>query len=330
MSSEHRVVRPYLGVEEVQSVLEQVRLEFGERCLEPGQRITASTLQYLTDPLTLVFAPSEDLFDEFLFELTQPITEMGLATDQVELVVVLASPRLKIAHVAWRATLKELKAGGSRVHLASAADRSPALRSPFGGCQASLFAVLTENLEAEPLRPTRRGTWLARCTFKVATDLGEIGFTPLELTDDVRKEHGLGPQTVRFVDVDDPLLPGGADDALSMYVDSDILARLAANTYTAGSRYFQRQLFLDAMTAAIHRSSQALQQEDMTYAEGEDSLLGRLVRQMSRQGEQVDEESAQEFWRMARDQAVQLIAILESWLPDFKSSLLDALGEDER
>jgi hypothetical protein len=330
MSSEHRVVRPYVGVEAVQTVLERVRLEFGERSLEPGQSVTTSSLHYLTDPLTLVFAPSQEEYDDYLSELTRAITRMGLATEQVELVLVLASPRLKIADVAWRVTVKEMEAGSPQVRLATAAERPPALRAPFGGCHASLYVVLAENLEAEPLRPTRRGTWLARCTYKVATDLGEIGFTPLELTDDVREEHGLGPRTVRFVDVDDPLLPGGADDALSVYVDSDVLARLAANTYTAGSRYFQRQLFLDAMTATIHRSSQALEHEDVSYTDGEDSLLGRLVRQMSRRGEQVDEEVAQSYWGMARDQPERLIGILESWLPEFKASLLDALGEEER
>lgn len=330
MSSEHRVVRPYLGVENVQAVLDRVVLEFGDRRLEPGQRATTTTLQFLTEPMTLTFAASVEEHEEFVADLRRAVAGMGLSVAEVELVLVLASPRLKIADVAWRKRLPDLESGKPQVLVASAAERSPALQAPFGGCHATLHVVLARSGDPVPLRPSRRGTWLARCSYRVATDLGEIGFTPLVLTDEIRAEHGLGPETLRFVDVDDPLLPGGADDALAVYVDSDILARLAANPSTTGSRFFQRQLFLDAMSAAIHGSSRLMHQADVSYADGEESFLGRLVRQMSRSADQVNEELAKSYWGMTRDHPERLIGLVESWLPEFKRGLLDALGEDER
>lgn len=330
MSSEHRVVRPYAGVDEVQDLLATVHLEFGERVLEDGQRVNASPIQYLTEPLTLSLATDDDLHHQFRQDLTEAVEGMKLDCADVEMVAVLESARLKISDIVWRASVKDLNSHGRRIALARATDRPRALQAPFGGCRAKLYVVLANENPPSPLRPFRKGTWLARCTYVISTDLGEIGFTPQELTDEIREQYGLLPDTLRFVVVESPLDENAGDDAVTVYVDTDVLARLNANTMTPGSQLIQRQLFLDAMTTAIYVASKELETTPVSYGDARESLLGRLIGRMSQSGSDVDEELAARHWRMAQKDPHLLVARLEGWMPGFRKALLDSVGLDER
>lgn len=333
MASEARVVRPYLGVDQVQSVLDRVILGFGGRDLEPGSRASVNKLEFLSEVVRLRMADSDEGMEKFAEDLSDAVRGCGLNVDVVELVLLLSSPRLKINDVAWRCSVAELRDTDRTAVLPSGDTRPRALRTPFSGCTARLYVALATSIDEQPLRPHRRGTWLARCDWHITTELGEVGFIPRELTDQVREDHQLDGSTVRFFQVVAPLEPGNADDALEVYVDEDVLHQLAASPGTRGAKALQTQLFLDAMTQAIHAAAQegaADVNGRPSYEDAEDSLIGRLVTQMCSSGDDVNRDQAEMYWARLWTDPAWLVARVEGWLPGVRRTLLDALGEDDR
>lgn len=328
MSSERRTIRPYRGVDRVQAALEQVSLRLGDRALVDGSRASVPTTAYLADRLELVFAGDDDEFALWRKEVVEAVEATGLAVEDAALVLVTSSSRLKLAEVAWRKSVKDLATGQRYETIATANARPESLCAPFGGCLAELFVVLDRELTPQPLRPHRRGTWLARTSYKIVTDLGEIGFTPLPLTAEERERLELGEDTLRFVEVESAINPERADDALSVYVDEDVLAELAVHVTTPGAKSFQMQLFLDAMFVVVFTASAELKENPgVSFAQAEDSLLGRLVSKMSERNGEVDRDLAERYWRETKDHPARVSAHVEAWVPDFRKKLSAALGE---
>lgn len=330
MSSERRTVRPYRGVRRVQAALEEVKLRLGDRTLEDGSRISVPVTTYIADRLEIVFTPDDDAFSLWRKELTEAVEGTGVAPEDAAVILLTSSTRLKTAEVAWQKTLPQLEACARHEVVATANDRPETLNAPFGGCHAQLLVVLNRDLEPRPLRPHRRATWLARTNYKIVTDLGEIGFTPLPLTDEERERLELGPNALRFVEVDSAIDPERAEDSLSVYVDEEVLAQLAANVTTPGAKSFQMQLFLDAMSTIIYTASAELKEDNAhSFSDAEESLLGRLLSKMSEREGDVDRDLAEKYWGDVREHPARVAAHVESWLPDFRKKLTTAIGEGD-
>jgi len=333
MSSEQRVVRPYPKVDAVQKLLDAVVLGFGGARIAAGGRLRVGVDSFLTDPLSVIMSADENGQSEFVTELLTAVDDAGLKPDQVELVLLLTTPRLRIAEVVWRQNLTELADVPPRVVVGGGDERPAALQAPFGGCRARFMALLAESVDPQPLRPVHRGTWLGRAEYTIDTQLGDSGFTLIPLTDEVRAEHRLHADTLRFVLADrvtDPEMD--ASDAMSVYIDEDVLARLASEPNSRGARSFQQQLFLDAMTTVIYSGSleMAAGESPESFMEGRDSLLGRLVSRVATREHRVDTGSAQSYWEAVRDDPGRFVSLVEGWLPNFKKSLIDSLKDSDR
>ncbi len=330
MTSEQRVVRPYAGLESVQRRLTRLRLEFAGQSLSASGRLSVAVTVFLAERITIVTGSDEQQRRTNVAELLEAVEQAGFAAHQVDLALVLGAPRLRVQQVAWRTPIDELDRHGQRIDVGGAGARPVALAAPFGGCDATLAVVLADDLDPRPLRPFRRGTWLARTHHRIATDLGQIGFTPIPLTEEVRAEHELPARTLRLITaerVTDPEMD--PDASLTVYVDQEVLAQLAAEPRSRGSRSLQMQLFLDAMTAVVHAGSReiAAGEGSDTFLDAQESLLGSLVRQMAAREDEVDMELAQHYWTTVKNQPERAVALIEGWLPDFKNALVNSISE---
>src|SRR5690606_15842814 len=137
---------------------------------------------------------------------------------------------------------------------------------------------LADEQPPRPLRPRRRGTWLGRVRFKLSTQLGELGFTPRRLTSEKRAELDLPDTTIRYVEVDPTaLLDEELDDAIDLYVDETILAYLGQAPDSASARSFQRQLFVDVVSAVVRAAPKVEGFDTLELAQMEESILFRIV-----------------------------------------------------
>lgn len=277
MSSERRVVRPFIGLEPFQKAMDAVRARIGEFDLEPGGRVTVPSNSFRHDPLVVLLTregvDSQDLRDE-LIRATEAI---DLDSSAVELVVVASTRRLKLSQLVHRSPLSDPDSVPASVILTRATVQ--ALQTPFGGCDVEVALILATAIDGKPLRPRRLGTWLGRATFHVRTDLGGLGFTPRALTDEIRKELGLPLDTVRYVEIQPELVvePATADESVTLYVDERVLSSLNQNPNTPWARSMQRQLFLDVVAAIVRDVSRVDNFPSLTLADIDDSLLLRVI-----------------------------------------------------
>jgi hypothetical protein len=130
------------------------------------------------------------------------------------------------------------------------------------------------------MQPWRYGTWLARASFEVVTDLAFTGFTPQPLTAAIKAEKGLAPRTARYVTLGSvsPFEKGIAEDVVEVWCDADLLAKMSANSKALGSAALQRQLFVDAIAAIVNSAAAETSiLASATWSDVENTLLGRAI-----------------------------------------------------
>lgn len=246
MSSETRVVRPYLGVERFQSALDGASLTVGAEIVFPGETLTLSGSAFRSDPITLRLGDLEVLMKD----LTAAVETAELSLEELDLVVIARTPYLRMADVVAHIPIDKLDS--SEIAVRSSGIR--AFETPHGGCDLDCFISLGTKLPPRPLRAHLKGTWLGRVTFPLRTDLGELGFTPRALTDEVREQYGLPDGALRFVALDGEIAEAsGLDDVIQLYLEPSILAELNQGAGTPAGKTLQQQLFLDVI-GAIARS----------------------------------------------------------------------------
>lgn len=276
MSSEVRVVRPYVGGDEFQRMLDGVRLRCADLYVESGGQVSVSLDEYVNYPFTLQL-------DSFEGDLARNGAEaLGLDLGDIDLLVLAVAPRLRFVDVVFKRDLSSFEELPDKIDL-SGSDRPRALRAPHGGADLRVYFCLNRELKPEPVRPWRRGTWLGQQEFRVRSDLSGAGFVPIRFTDEDRAHYGLSQETARFVTLDDgdPFDPEPGPDMVRLYVDGDLLDRLATATATAIGKQLQRQLFLDAVSAIVFAAQRRLREDPTLVNQDVHDFQGSLVTKLT-------------------------------------------------
>lgn len=324
MSSETRVLRPYRGAEVFQRIIGAAELIAPDRRWRGGERVAVDLQDYLNFPFQL----RVDLSDRAV--LASGAEDLHLSLDEIDLLVMVNAPRLRIAEIAFREPLGDLDLIPDRVELTKP-DRPAAFRAPHGGANVEVFFCLNCWKEPRPLHPWRLGTWLGREEFRVRSKHAEGGFTPLKLTDADRERLGLPKETSSFATLEDhdPFDPEGAMSALRLYVDEEVLDRLAVASTAPAGRQLQGQMFLDAVGAIVHsamgrvRRSPDLLEHHIDEFEG--SLTHRVVSMVAGKGAHA-KDSRQAAYRLMFDDPVSFLARVEAEI-GMRSEILALLEE---
>lgn len=280
MASERFDVRPFRRATAFDRVLAGCSMLFGQTRVEPGRRGVVSPTRFQTEQVRLRLAPSAKALHRVATALTEAAAELDIAPDELEMVLVASTPRLKLAEIVWRCPLSDLWSGSHDIKIGDGDTRPAALQAIHGGAQFDLYLALSVEQQRRPLHPWRKGTWLARARFTFSTGLDGISFTPIRMTEEVRSHLGLPSGVVRYIDIDDPLLPGTDRSSVRLYVDEALLADVARAPRTPIARSFQRDLFLSAVSAIANEAALAIARSGKlpTLDEIEGSLVDRLLR----------------------------------------------------
>ena len=253
MSSETRTVRPFAISRSLANVLSKAVLRFGSDTCEAGGRVTIFDPElHVRKRAELHWTPDDESFAAFRETLAEGAAADGYERSALALLVIAATPYLKIANVVHQSSCASLDTM-SRVVALTEPDRPEALCAPHHGATVDIFVLLARALEPRPLRPWRRGTWLARERFTIATEQAQRLFHPKPLDDETRKQLGLPRKTMRYVRMDDvdPLESNDAG-ALDFYVDRELLDDLSARSRSPVSQAMQLQLAHDVVAAIVH------------------------------------------------------------------------------
>ena len=146
-----------------------------------------------------------------------------------------------------------------------------------------MYFCLNKALEPRPLSPWRKGTWLGQQEYRVRSDLSGSGFVPIRMTDEDREHLGIPKDTARFATLDDgdPFDPEPANDVVKLYVDGDLLDRLAVAAATPVGKHIQRQLFVDATSAIVFAAQRRLAEDPGLRSQHVDDFRGSLVHKLT-------------------------------------------------
>jgi len=257
-------------------MLDSCTLRCADGIVEGGGEVSVSLDEYLNYPFVLLM----DHIDWGLVENGATALDLDLA--DIDLLVLVAAPRLRFVDTIFRQSLSEAATMPDHVSL-SFPERPRALRAPHGGADLRVYFCLNKNLEPRPLSPWRRGTWLGQQDYRVRSNLSGSGFVPIRMTDDDRDHLGIPKDTARFVTLDDgdPFDVDPATDIVKLYVDGDLLDRLAVATSTPVGKHIQRQLFLDATSAIVFAAHRRLSEERGLGAQHIDDFRGSLVHKLT-------------------------------------------------
>ena len=267
-------------------MLSKAVLRFGSDTCEAGGRITVLDPElHVRKRAEIHWTPDDESFEAFRKALAEGAAVEGLDRSALALLVIAATPYLKITNVVHQASCANLDAMVRVVPLTEP-DRPEALCAPHHGATVDVFLLLARALNPRPLRPWRRGTWLARETFRIATEQAQRLFHPKPLDDETRKQFGLPRKTMRYVRMDDvdPLEPydGGA---LDLYVDRELLDDLSARSRSPVSQAMQLQLAQDVIAAIVYASTaRGSDLKSRTWTDLGDSLLARVLRIAAKAG----------------------------------------------
>ncbi|MEP6299256.1 MAG: hypothetical protein ABJ382_18175, partial [Ilumatobacter sp.] len=196
MSTETRTVRPYVGGQEFQQMLDSCTLRCADEIVEGGGEVSVNLDEYLNYPFAL-------LMDELDWSLAESgAAALDLDPADIDLLVLVAAPRLRFVDTIFRRDLADAAGMPDHVPL-SFPERPRALRAPHGGADLRVYFCLNRDLDPRPLSPWRKGTWLGQQEYRVRSDLSGSGFVPIRMTDDDRDHLGIPQDTARFVTLDD-------------------------------------------------------------------------------------------------------------------------------
>ena len=312
-SSERRALRPYEHLEDVQEAFDRITLSIGnEEPYEEGSSVRLGGNSFADEHIYVNLAADSNAFGQLAKVLLETAQKLGIPAEQLELLAVTSGPFTRLSDVIWAFPLSEIKENDRLQRIvAPAHPRWPSTLNPGKGFFVDIYCVLRQDIERRPLRPSRKGTWLAHAGFKISTDQDTSSFETLALTDAVRKQHDLvGKNIVKYSHIDaNPIEPGSQESDIVLYVDQEILNKLVAHENTVGASIWQKQLFLDIVGALVARSSVELNKHTRTLAEIENSILYRIITGLTD-----EEEGQQTYLQMVTDEPSKFVAHVEDTL----------------
>ena len=337
MATENRDVRPFRDLSVVQAWLEDhLRLVVTDATNTDTWNMEAGSTLRL-DPKTLVTANVQlKIADEVpvlpvLRSAEQFADDLG-ATNHTILSIVLygSSPFLRFTDEMARWSFDDLKQLRNGFPLnPDGVLRPRSLQLAHNGVVFDLAVVLNRELKPQAGLPHRLGTWLARIRFTLANPAEGIGFTPLPLTAEKRKELKLSKQTATYAQKNpyqpDLLSAIMLDDFVEYYVDESLLARMSANPRHSQSALFQTQIFLSAVEFVVMEFHRHDSLDEIQLPDVSEGLIGKLLRIVS---DETDEDLRQWLDVLKTNPADFLAAVEASsdYLRRLDDSMSDMVG----
>lgn len=309
---ERRTARPFDLPPSIGDLLKGTSLRFGENTIE-----ARGSLQW-DDPTTFASQPvaitwhDEETFDDFKTELAGVAGYLDLDLRDLALVITATSRYLGMSNIVEIIPLDAFGVHRNTVDLRRSRPHAAGLSSGVRGGRIDTYLLLMTAQTPTALRPWRKGTWLARTHFTIATDHDERLFRPVALTGALRDEKALSSGVMRHVEISGSVWePYDPDVPPTVYLDAAILADIAARPREPVSRLLQAELactFIRSVLAVAY--AERTEWKHLGWSGLRDSLLGRVVRAIV--GQQTEAVYEAHLQRLAEDGIERLASESES------------------
>ena len=281
MSQESRVLRPFIAPRAFEKALQSTRFHMGALVCEPNSRLAMeSSEEFLQAVPAISWAHTDQDLTSFKSFLCEGIKDSGADPATLGLVVVAYSRYLQLADVCFVLPLDTLELL-ERVH-SFAQCRPRALQASTNGARLFAYVALLTEQEQAPLRPWRKGHWLARVDFRIHVAESEASiFRPTPLDEARRRELDLPAHAVRYFTLNDhdPFRPYSDTEAPEFYVDEEFLMAIDRTAGSPQGKAMQadlvRDFIADLVRSCVMRSDE---RPNWSWDDLKDSLLGRIIR----------------------------------------------------
>lgn len=322
--------RPFAGLERSEELIGGFFFMVNGSALHPQEVIHLPDETYRRSVIVLHHV-REGRRAEFKSLLSEAIETSGLAPEDLSLVLTARMRRLKQVTTLKTWSMIDLMSGLEPMTVASPTKASQLLETPKSGAELTLHLLLNKQITPEPLRPWRKGTWLARATFRIDTANMGFVFTPYPLDDEARMLLSLPPGTLRYIEVGSPLDKIGDETAIRFWIDQQLLREISAERKSGTSQFLQRQFFLDAIGAIVQKAISDPAIHSASAADLEATLIGRLLEWIGGLNDGSSDEARSRMRQIMREELIadpaRLLAQAEARVPDMRSDLISTLAE---
>ena len=330
MNREIREIRPFQATRHLGHVLNQAVLSFGSERCGAGSSVLfeEDPSLFRKQPTVLSWVEEEDHHTQFQIKLAAAVAQAGVDPSALSLLITSRNSYLNRTEVVFEHPLSNLDSLPSSVAL-DMTPRPVALTTGVHGAVVEAFLLLNRTIGVEPLKPWRKGTWLARAAFRIRTKSQANLFRPIPLTAENRLRFGLPSQTMRYLRMGDhhPLEPYESQlERPEFYVDSDLLSLLDAQRNSPDAVAVQVQLVCDFAASVIYHSAALPDQlAEKTWEDLEGSLLGRVLRFIIKQsGHQPNQEH---LISLTRSEPSMVVAMAEAAI-GVRKTLINSLRQE--
>lgn len=260
--TEKRIVRPFTGLSGIDECLKSTHLILNGEPLEEHVIVREAT-ELSNDRFVLALEIDVSLVARAVESLKIPEVDVGLA-------VIATGRSLKATSILLRSPVL---APSIPSQLELDASNYPDIFGDLRGFDLRVCVALLNDIQPQPLRPYRAGTWLAVRDFSVGAR-GDIlsAFNPQKLTRDVRATYSLPEGTVSYLAVDPSSVLESADlaESFSFYIDAALFDLLHANQSSPLGEALQAELVIEFLMGALTTITHDVDEQGM--AGDEDSL----------------------------------------------------------
>jgi len=235
-NTERPSVKPFVGLELLQALLDQVQLELRSKGLdvkriEAGSGFRAEHQEIRELGLALTF----DSWDPKA--ISNAINASGLPAQDIEVVVISDARFLRNRFLHSRTPIASVK--GSLPIAAQDGKRPESLEDRRHGFDIICQILLARDQSiAVPLRPKQAGTILAEVDFSIKPVPNGIGLNPKPLTYEIKEKFGLSNKTELFVNAEPGLLEAREiQDNIQVYIHEDIYRLVSTQRDKLVSKY---------------------------------------------------------------------------------------------
>ena len=210
----------------------------------------------------------------FDFDALQKAASLGNLEDvEISLVVMAEDPFLKERDCLFFGTFPDVS--GEIVLSSRGSSRPRSLQNSREGLRIEVLLVLATPIEPLPGRPFRVGAKLASQSFRITTYPETAGLPPVELTDEVRREHGLSKKSLIFVEPVEELLGSESlAESVIIHIDGRVLEALRAARSGPAYQFVATGLAISAIQQIVYLLSVELNSEpDFEWGVGNEAVL---------------------------------------------------------
>lgn len=282
MSKETRILRPFNIHRKLENALQDVCLVVSDISCTAGGRVIRNWGTSEVPKAYIAWAHSPENLREFKHKIRDGAAKTGISENFMTLLVVGHVGYLKASEIIFELPLKDLDnltVQTSLNGLLNSTQVPQALYAQNHRAEITVLIALRSDIQSrDPLKPSRKSTWLAREKYRIESETDSRLYSLQPLTDEARVRLRLKSNTVYYIELETVTEPLRDGNLPTFWINEEILDSLVRNSSTPISALLQATLAMQLIGDAVSKFQKDSDDEPTDYDSLADSLIGKIAK----------------------------------------------------